>query len=69
MSVKKQIQLLIDASEPTHAGMKTLADKVYAIAGTEKADKLAEAIRWALKNPRSIFVFNELQKALKEYEE
>jgi len=32
------------------------------------SEQMADTVRWALQNPQSVFVFNELQKALHEYE-
>lgn len=67
MNVKNEIEALINKSDPTYSGMKSLSEKVFSLA-SERGDKLADTVRWALQNGQSIFVFNELLDAITEYD-
>ena len=49
---------------------QTACSKDYIAGATEQAIKakdLATTVQWALDNPQSVFVFNELRKALLNY--
>ena len=50
--------------------LKQRAELDYIAGATEQAIKakdLATTVQWALDNPQSVFVFNELRKALLNY--